>query len=134
MRYFAEAFETIKANEDYNPNLIALIPVKETESWMLVDKNLLKEKIGTTLSNTALGLTYKISRVESIADPKGLIESAIVKYQNSLAPKRRRYAPCLADLYDILGSEVSILELEKLKSFSFFKNNFYEVLESIVNE
>lgn len=131
--HFASA--VAKIDEDlenhYNKNLIPVIPVRETEAWMLVNKALLKAKIETDLSDNDLLLTYKVSRIEEIGDPKSVVEKAILKYHESLTPKQRRYAVKIGELYDLVASEVPISDLDKLDAFSKMKKTLVATLESI---
>ena len=70
------AFEIVaqSANSETCKNLVAVVPVYMSEAWMLADKSLLKEEIGTELSNQDLQLTQAPER---IANPKQSIEMAL---------------------------------------------------------
>ncbi len=50
------AIAAVKISERNLP-IVAIIPVREIESWMLADKNLLKEEIGTTKTDQELGIS-----------------------------------------------------------------------------
>lgn len=134
---YANHFEEAKQhmmninNDQFNENLLPLIPVTETEAWLLVDKRLLKSSIGTDLSDQDLGLTYKQSRIESIADPKRTIENAIKTYHYSLSKKQRKYAVQIYDLYDILASDMNLSQLEALDSYQRFKSSLIDILDNI---
>jgi hypothetical protein len=56
-------------------NLVTIIPIHMTEAWLLADKELLKEEMNTSISNTDLGINRA---PESIANPKKIIEDALV--------------------------------------------------------
>lgn len=102
----------------YCKNMVAIVPVYETEAWMLADKILFKKVIGTTLSDEEL----KINRnPETIARPKEIIEEAI-RISRSKVTQRKRGAFTIDDLYQPL-SQVEIEKLEKLESFRDFQSN-----------
>ncbi len=98
---------------------------------MLSNKTLLKAKIETNLSDNDLLLTYKVKNVESIGDPKSVIETAINMHRKTLTPKQRRYAVTINDLYDLIGSEIPISDLDNLDSFMRLKKSLNKVLSSI---
>ncbi len=98
-------------------NLVAVVPITMSEAWMLADINLLKEEIGTTLSNTDLGLNRN---PETIADPKEVIINALRIAQNDIPKRRKRIT--ISDIYQPVGQSISLLELERLASFQKFRN------------
>ncbi|MCS7019966.1 MAG: DUF4276 family protein [Cytophagales bacterium] len=104
--------------------VIPIVPIQETEAWMLADTHLLKEEINTTKSDNELGIHRP---PEMIANPKGVIEDAIRKARQHL-PKRRRYELSINDLYLPIGEKVAIHQLEKLNSFQHFQNNVRSAL------
>jgi hypothetical protein len=112
------AFKAINIQADNTSckNLVAIIPIHMTEAWMLADKDLLKDEIGTDMSNTDLGINRA---PESIADPKKNIESALNIAQAHL-PKRRKKI-YIEDLYQPIGQKIAIEKLEMLSSFNQFK-------------
>lgn len=113
-------------NNDYCKLLTPIIPVRMIEAWMLADKELLKTEIGTTKSDSDLGINRD---PETIANPKHAIEEAIRMAMDHL-PKRRRKLS-IAELYAIIGDTISIQELKKLDSYRKFQDavrNTYRVL------
>jgi hypothetical protein len=108
-------------------NLVALVPVQETESWMLADLDLLKREIGTDKTNAELNLARP---PEKIARPKEAIAEAI-RIARSEIGKRRRRDLSIADLYLRLGQQVQIEQLGQLKSFEDFVKNLREVLQQL---
>lgn len=95
--------------------LVPIIPIRMIEAWMLADTTLLKNEMGTSLSDMELGL-YRAP--ESIADPKAIIEAAIST--SMLHRPRKRRILTIADLYGILGDEISIESLSRLPSYRAF--------------
>lgn len=118
------------SEEEICKNISIVIPVTETEAWMLVDKDLLKEEINTSLSNQKLGLSYKISRIEEIADPKQKIINAIQVHNQQLPRKRRKTAVDISELYEPISQRVDLRKLEVLSAYVTFKENIVKALHN----
>ncbi len=118
------------SDDEVCKNITLAIPVTETEAWMLIDKELLKSEMNTTLSNHALGLTYQQNRIERIADPKQKINNAINIHHQSLPKKRRKYAVVIDDLYEGISQNVELSTLELLDSYQSFKSSLISALQS----
>jgi len=108
-------------------NLIAIVPVQMTEAWMLADKEVLKEELGTHKNNQELGLTFPLKQVEKIADPKSKIQE-IIKIAFKDLPTRRKRKIQIGSLYLPLGQQVSLDILEQLPSYLKFKENLTNAL------
>lgn len=106
--------------------LVPVIPMRMVEAWMLADTQLLREEMGTDMTDSELGLHRS---PEDIADPKELIENAIRLVQKALPKKRRTLA--ISDMYDILGYKISYESLYRLPSFKVFVNEAVEALRKI---
>jgi Domain of unknown function (DUF4276) len=99
--------------------MVAIVPVHETEAWMLADTELLKQEIGTNKTDNELG----INRLpENIANPKETIEEAIRIARADLTRKRRSDLT-ISDLYLPIGQSLDLDKLENLLSYQDFKNN-----------
>lgn len=106
-------------NKLYCKNIVPIIPIIETESWMLADKELLKARINAKgKTNSELGIERQ---PESYADPKTVIENAIRLAQQD-KPKRRQNLK-IADLYEELGQAIKLDQLRTIPSFRDFENN-----------
>lgn len=116
-------------DEDICKLLIPIIPVRMTEAWMLADKQLLKNEIGTTKSDSELGINRD---PEAFSDPKEVIENAIrIAMQDY--PKRRRRLN-ISELYSIIGDKLSTAELSRLESYRNFRaevRNAYRAFDYI---
>jgi hypothetical protein len=122
------AFETIN-NLDYSDlckNLVAIVPIQMSEAWMLADKSLLKEEIGTDMSDQDLNLTR---HPESIANPKQTIEAALIRGQSHLPSRRKKLT--INDLYQPLGQKISIERLESLESYKKFRTSVEGALRKL---
>lgn len=122
------AYEAIEAIEDLFicKNIVAVIPVYMTEAWMLADKQLLKEEIGTNMSDEDLGLTR---HPENIANPKATIEKVLEIAQQNLPKRRSRLT--IGELYQTIGQSIPLEKLETLNSYREFKSSAVEALKKL---
>ncbi len=114
-----KAFDKVYTEEDKNicNNLIAIIPIQMSEAWMLADKQLLKDEIGTTLEDFQLLIN---KAPEAFTDPKTTIKEAI-RIARKDFPKRRRGSLTIAELYQPIGQKIEIEKLNALSSYRKFK-------------
>lgn len=118
------AFEACESfSLEKNIELISLIPVYMTESWMLADKSVFKDEISTQLSDHDLGIDRP---AETYNNPKEIIKEAIRIAQSSLS--RRRQKLDISDLYSPLGQKISLQSLKQLSSYQ----NFFESINSLL--
>ncbi len=108
-------------------NIVALVPVQMTEAWMLADRELLKEQIGTKKSDEELGI---LKRPESYTNPKKIIEEAI-RIARSELTKRRRGKLELSELYLPIGQKISLEKLDKLESYRKFKESVRDAFRKL---
>lgn len=108
-----------KPEDTHCKNIAALVPVRETESWMLADKQILIRQIGTRKSDVELNLN---GHPESFTDPKSRIEEAI-RIGRADLPKKLRNALQISDLYSFLGQSIQIENLRTFESFKDFEIN-----------
>ncbi|PLK44451.1 DUF4276 family protein [Emticicia sp. TH156] len=113
--------------DDYCLVMAAIVPIQETEAWMLADKELLKRVIGTTKSDEELEINRN---PEQIARPKEVIENAIRIARVDLT-RRRRGELTISDLYSPLGQSIDIEKLRQLESFRDFENNVRQAFRSL---
>lgn len=123
------AFNALKVNpnEKLCKNLVPIVPIQMIEAWMLADKELLKNEIGTQKTDVELGI-HKTP--ESMTDPKQVIQEAIRIGRQDLAKKRRRDLS-IVELYQIIGSTVNIDKLNTLPSFRKFKGAVRNALKDL---
>ena len=113
----AEDYLKTLPDEEYCKVLTPVIPMKMMEAWMLADTQLLKDEIGTTMSDAELCLSRD---PETVADPKDLISKAIITAQSAMPRKRRTLT--IGDLYQIIGDTISLTALSHLASYQAFRN------------
>lgn len=125
------SFEGVMNHEGDNCKiLVPLIPVQMSEAWMLVSKQLLKNKIGTNLTDQELGLPTRTRQIEGISNPKELIINAIRIAKHS-STKRRRRDFTIASLYSPISQELEVSDLEKLNSYRSFKDSVRVAFERL---
>lgn len=123
------AFEHITNLVDENicKNLVAVVPIQMTESWMLAEKELLKKEIGTNKSDNELGIHRA---PESITNPKHVIETAISIMEQDLTKKRRRLLK-IGQLYLPIGQKIQLQNLESLTSYNKFKSSVKDAFRKL---
>lgn len=107
--------------------IIPLIPIQETESWMLADKNLFKKILGTNKSDAELNLS---GHPETFTDPKSRIENAI-RIGRSSFPKKLRNQVKISDLYSPIGQSLQLDKLDRYESFKSFKSEILVVMNKL---
>ncbi|MEN0050811.1 MAG: DUF4276 family protein [Bacteroidota bacterium] len=125
-----EPAKTALAEKDelqYCKILVGIVPIQETEAWMLADKALIKREIGTHMSDQVLGIDRA---PESIHNPKEVIENAIRQARSQLT-KRRRKDLSIAELYLPIGQAIELENLEHLSSFRRFKDELRTAFEML---
>jgi hypothetical protein len=105
--------------------LVPIVPIHMIEAWMLADKALLKEEIGTDKSDNELEINRK---PETISDPKKVIENAIRIAQNV---SKRRKSLSILELYEPLGTKIKVEKLAELSSYQDFKKNIEDAFKML---
>ena len=130
---FRHKFDPIFSEIEYWPqaiycnNIIAVVPVQMTESWMLSDTTLFKDEIGTNRSEIELGIH---KNPETYKDPKEIIKEAI-RISRQDETKRRRRNLKIHELYSSIGQKIDLTALENLKSYQKFSNSIRSVYEKL---
>ena len=107
--------------------LVELIPVRETEAWMLCDLDALNRVLGTARTRSQFGVPNRTREVEQVQAPKELLR----EIQVSVVGARRARKLKLRPLYPRLGQEVSLDELGNVPAFCDFLRAFKDVLASL---
>lgn len=109
------------------PALVAVVPVHMSEAWILADKALLKEELGTDHSDHDLGLSRA---PEAYANPKAAIEEAIRRAFEHRS-RRHRQQVTIGDLYQPLGQSISLDKLAVLPSYQKFQENIRQAFRQL---
>jgi hypothetical protein len=118
----------LQQDNSYCKNIVAIVPIQMTESWMIADKCLLKEEIGIEKSDVELNIHLN---PETITNPKDVIESIIRLSKEDETKRKRNKGLLISDLYQIIGQKIEISELEKLTSYLKFKSSLIEKLREL---
>jgi hypothetical protein len=107
--------------------IVALVPIRETESWMLADKDAFIKSIGTKKNINELNIS---GNPETFTNPKERIEDAIRIGRENM-PRKLRNNLKISDLYSYLGQAIQIDSLRTYNSFIDFENNIKNVFEEL---
>ncbi len=116
-----------QSDETHCKRMAALVPIYETEAWMLADKALLIKQIRTDKSESELNIN---GNPETFNNPKERIEEAI-RIGRSDLPRKIRNALSISELYDYLGGAIQIEKLRAFSSYQDFENNIRQELAKL---
>jgi len=103
--------------------VVAVVPVREMESWAIADGEALRSTFGTPLSDSELGIPT-LRDVEGVLNPKSLLQEALVRV---VGPGRRKH-PSASEFLDLLGTRVALDSLRLLPSFQRFEEDLTRAL------
>lgn len=105
---------------------VAVIPIRETEAWALIDGEALRQVFCTTMDDAGLGVPAP-GVVETLLDPKSRLEE-IFKATNPPARSRRAgHSPWL----QALGEAVSLDLLRLLPGFQALETELTQALQAL---
>ena len=102
---------------------VGVVPVRETEAWMLADGDALREVFGSTLDDAALGVP-PASAVEREHEPKRVLKHCFDRARPGARKRRLSELDHLARL----GDEVALDALRRLPSFRVLEDEVRTVL------
>ncbi|WP_328339325.1 DUF4276 family protein [Micromonospora sp. NBC_00421] len=91
---------------DRAEQLIAVVPVRETEAWLLTDGDALRTALGVRWTDAEMGLPAQPRRVERIADPKKVLNDIMGRVSRSTT-----------DHFGQLGELVSLARLDDVPAY-----------------
>jgi hypothetical protein len=115
-------------NNLYCKNMVAIVPIQMTESWMIADKELLKSEIGISKTDAELGIHLN---PETLNNPKRIIEELIRLCKEDDTKRKRNKGLNISELYQIIGQKIELSQLEKLNSYNKFKQSLIEKLKEL---
>lgn len=124
----AKTLLSAQNKDDFCRDMVAIVPIRMTEAWMIADKELLKDEIGITKTDVELGIHLN---PEKINNPKSQIEDIIRLSKENQTKRRRNGGLHISELYQILGQKTELLHLEKLHSYTKFKEALIEKLKDL---
>ena len=119
------AISTVQKLGIDNLPIVPLIPIQETEAWLLADRETLKKALKTKLNDQELDLH---GDVERYADPKAKLQD-VVRRANEGRGTHMQIE--LSTLYDTLGESCRFEVLDRLASYQRFKASLQEGLQQI---
>lgn len=72
------------------PPTVAVVPIRMTEAWLLLDEGRIRRVAGNPNGRTDLGLP-RLSDVESVADPKRLLQGALISASGLQGHRLRKF-------------------------------------------
>lgn len=109
-----------------NKRVVAVVPIRSTEAWLLADPAALRRVLGTTLGDDALGLSQMLAHgAERVTDPKALLRQAIA------VAKPRARAAQVASYRASLGELASFERLRLLGAFRTLEQDFRAALVEV---
>lgn len=103
---------------------VAVVPVRETEAWALVDGDALRAGLGTLLDDVALGVPNRPRDVEELVDPKQVLNQALAMIVRS--PRRRR--TLRASFFPRIGEQVRLQLLMDVPAYMHFREELHRAL------
>jgi hypothetical protein len=64
-----------------SPHCVRVVPVRETEAWLLTDAQAIRDIVGIPGGTMELGLPTKLAQIEACADPKQTLREALALAQ-----------------------------------------------------
>lgn len=109
----------------YQGRAVSVVPVRETEAWMLVDGDALREVFGTRVPDERLGIPPHPADAEKLLDPKEVLKTAFQSTAPRRATRRRGWDS------ELLAEAVSLPKLGKLRSYKRFEKELRSALRDL---
>lgn len=103
--------------------LIPVIPVRETEAWLLVDRTAVREVAKVPRTRTDLGLPARPRDVETVRHPKAALDAALGRALGTKPTARRRRA-----VLESLARRVHLELLDEVPAFREFAADLERVM------
>ncbi|MGC4856782.1 DUF4276 family protein [Micromonospora sp. DT4] len=100
--------------------LVAVVPVRETEAWLLADGDALRNALGVRWTDAEMGLPAQPRLAERVADPKSALNSVM-----------DRVSRTTTDHYGQLGELVSLARLQRVPAYQRWWSDTRHALERL---
>ena len=107
--------------------VIGVVPIRELEAWGLVDGDALRAAYQVRPSDETLGLPAQPRQVESIADPKAVLEAACAQAASRRSGTRQRSSI----KFDVMGETIALERLRQVPAFQRFEEDLAAALASL---
>ncbi len=114
-----------QSNEQMCEHLLAIIPVRMIEAWLLADAQALSQVIGTKLDAVSLGLPTKAKSVESDPNPKQTLKQAA---QKAIANRTRGRQINIGTIFEPMARQISLERLKEVSSYQRFVEDLTQTL------
>ena len=104
---------------DRAERLVMVVPVRETEAWLLADGSALRSALGVTWADRRMGLPDSPAGVEAVEDPKKALNDIV-----------RQVSRSRNDHWEQLGELVSVQRLLGVPAFKAMWDELSDVLAS----
>ena len=129
-RRFAEIEEAVEDSGFTGP-WVGIVPVRMTESWLLVDEAAIRYVAGRPGNNTTLDLP-PLRRVELEFDPKARLAEALITASGTAGRRRKRFIKYIPALrYQLLQDLPVGGPLEQVPSWVRFRDDLLAALASL---
>lgn len=123
----APAMRRLENEFDAKHGSVAVIPIRETEAWLLADGNALRQAFGTSLSNNDLGIPATPRDVERIADPKQTLDAACTSATQRRRSRQKKTSP----YFELIGEHASLRELLRIPAFKTMHDELIGTLQRL---
>jgi hypothetical protein len=112
-RAYRERIEPVAAAlpQGGGARIVGVVPVHETEAWMLCDGNALRDALGSSLDDRRLGVP-QVGQIESLGDPKMRLDSICAAGTGGRQGRQPRRPP-----RETLGETIALDALRRLRAF-----------------
>jgi len=123
----AEIEEAVK-DSGFTGTWVAIVPVRMTESWLLLDESAIRRVAGKANGNVPLGLPGQM-QVESESDPKGCLARALLAASETSGRRRQKFHRDIPQMKRLLLEELPVGgPLEHIPSWVRFRNHLLAAL------
>ena len=112
-----------------NPKMVPIIPIKMTESWLLIDKNSIKVAAGNRKYKGDISLP-NFSQLEEISDPKEQLFK-LLKQVSELKGRRLIKFNIHKAIYNVGNNIKDFSTLRRLSGFQRFENEVKNVISEL---
>ncbi len=98
--------------------IVPLIPVRETEAWMLADPDAVARVFGFSAWPERVAVSWYPERAETVEDPKRTLTEAV---RALFGGRKARRVPGPEGLFDQIAEEIDLRRLARLPSYQRFE-------------
>lgn len=106
---------------------VAVVPVREMEAWALVDGDALRSAFGAVVTDEELGVPARPREVESIFDPKRVLDEAYA----AVVGHRRRKKERAVNFLNAIGERVRLECLRQTPAFQQTERDLQDALTAL---